>query len=174
MAAMLILRPSPWRPAALLLAALAAGCATPPSSIPGAPTSRETPPPTLADEHRRLRNLLDGTPVAVEMTADGHLRLEVPLKHSFDTGRAAVKPALAAVLDRMAIGLRQQRTTELRIAAPSDPGGSSMLATDRAASTRDYLIGRGVAALRFASVARGERAGVEIVVGERFTPPPAR
>ena len=108
------------------------------------------------------------------MTTDGRLRLEVPLKHSFDAGRTAVKPALGKVLDLMSTGLNQRKTTELRIAAPSDPGGSSLLAADRAASTRDYLVGRGVAAIRFVSVARGESEGVEIVVSERFTPPPAR
>lgn len=162
---------------ALLLAVLA-GCAAPPSfppaPVPGAPPpAAPTPQPTgpsLADEQRRLGRLLDGTPVAVEMTTDGRLRLEVPLQYSFDDGRAAVKPALAKVLDLMAGGLRQQKTTELRIAAPSDPNGSSMLAADRAASTRDYLIARGVSALRFVSVARGDRESVEIVVSERFTP----
>jgi outer membrane protein OmpA-like peptidoglycan-associated protein len=128
----------------------------------------------MADEHQRLSRLLDGTPVAVELTTDGRLRLEVPLEHSFDAGRAAVKPALGKVLELMSTGLKQQRTSEVRIAAPSDPGGSSLLAADRAASTRDYLVARGVAPIRFVSVARGEQEGVEIVVSERFTPPPGR
>ena len=171
------------RRTALALTALMAGCAAPPWTAPGAP-GQPAPPisappapaaPSLADEHRRLRELLNGTPVAVEMSADGRLRVEVPLRNSFDAGRAAVKAPLAAVLDRMASGLRQRQSTELRIAAPSDPGGSSMLAADRAASTRDYLVARGVSALRFVSVGHGDRDGVlEVVVSERFTPPAAR
>jgi outer membrane protein OmpA-like peptidoglycan-associated protein len=176
------LRPLVLRCAALLLAAMA-GCAAPPAvppaPLPGVPPPAPQPPvpagPSLADEQRRLGRLLDGTPVSVGMTPDGRLRLEVPLQYSFDEGRAAVKPALAKVLDLMAGGLRQQKTTELRIAAPSDANGSSLLAADRAASTRDYLIARGVSALRFASVARGDGSGVEIVVSERFAPAaPAR
>jgi outer membrane protein OmpA-like peptidoglycan-associated protein len=167
------------RVAWLLAALFVAGCAAPPRSVPpSAPPSApaDVPPaarppavPTLVEEQRRLAKLLDGTPVVVEMTADGRLRVEVPLEHSFDSGRAVVKPALAKVLDLMSRGLKPQ-STEVRVAAPSDPNGSSMLATDRAASTRDYLVARGVVPLRFVSVGRGEKAGVEIVVSERFTP----
>jgi outer membrane protein OmpA-like peptidoglycan-associated protein len=163
------------RVAWLLAALLVAGCAAPPRSTPPSapadlpPAARPPAAPTLVEEQRRLTRLLDGTPVVVEMTADGRLRVEVPLEHSFDSGRAAVKPALAKVLDLMSRGLKPQNT-EVRVAAPADPNGSSMLATDRAASTRDYLVARGVAPLRFVSVGRGEKASVEIVVSERFTP----
>lgn len=147
--------------AALLLVWLA-GCATKPAAPPAMPAV-----PTLADEHRRLSGLFEGTTVVIEMTGDGRLRLEVPLKHSFDAGRSAVKPPLAALLDRVANGVKRQRATELRIAAPPDPGGGAALAAERAASTRDYLVSRGVAVTRIASAQRGELDGVEIVVSER-------
>lgn len=122
--------------------------------------------PTLAEEERRLRSQLAGTPVAIDVDRDGRLHLEVPLRHSFDPGRSAVKPPLAAVLERMAAGLKPQ-TTLLRVSAPTDPRGSELLAIDRAASVRDYLVARGVAVARFAAPARGDRDAVEIVVSER-------
>ena len=89
------------------------------------------------------------------------------MKHSFDPGRSAVKPALAAVLDRMAPGLRQLARTQVRITAPADANGSAFLGADRAASARDYLVMRGISATRFATVARSPADGVEIVVSER-------
>ena len=51
-------------------------------------------------------------------------------------------------------------------AAPDAGGGGQTLARERAASTRDYLVARGVIAIRvvIASVAQGD--GVEIVVTE--------
>ncbi len=135
-----------------------AGCAGGPYGVVGVPT--------LAEEERRLRSQLAGTPVAIDVDREGRLHLEVPLRHSFDPGRSAVKPPLAAVLERMAAGLKPQ-TTLLRVAAPADPRGSELLALDRAASVRDYLVARGVAFVRFAPPQRGERDAVEIVVSER-------
>ena len=166
----------------LLLAGLA-GCAsksapapaastgaTPVVSAPIAPSasaaaSAAVPPrPALAAEQKRLSELFKGTPVVFSMQADGSLKVEVPLSFCFDRGAFVVKPPLAAVLDRLA---RSQRggTTKLRVSAAADTAASgSNLARDRAASTRDYMVARGVAAARvvLASGAPGE--GVEIVV----------
>lgn len=157
---------SPLIAAAVATLLALAGCAVPPSlpGEPGAPAGT-APAPTLADEQRRLARELAGTPVEVNLTADGRLQVLVPLRHSFDTGRAAVKPALAAVLDHMAAGLRQNRTATVRVAAPTDaPRGSALLANDRAASARDYLVSRGVAAARFAPPARAAGDAIEILV----------
>ena len=53
----------------------------------------------------------------------------------------------------------------MRVQAPSDGnGGNALLAKDRAASVRDYLVGRGIAAPRSPSVAAGQAATVEIVL----------
>jgi outer membrane protein OmpA-like peptidoglycan-associated protein len=142
------------------------GCAVPPS-LPGEPGAAPgtAPPPTMADEQRRLARELAGTPVEVSLAADGRLQVLVPLRHCFDAGRAAVKPALAAVLDQLATGLRQNRTATVRVAAPPDaPRGSALLASDRAASVRDYLVSRGVAATRFAPPARAAGEAVELLV----------
>ena len=169
----------------LLLAGLAglAGCASKSAPAPAASSSAAPvvaapiapsasaaasaavpPRPALAAEQKRLSELFKGTPVVFSMQADGSLKVEVPLSFCFDRGAFVVKPPLAAVLDRLA---RSQRggTTKLRVSAAADTAASgSNLARDRAASTRDYMVARGVAAARvvLASGAPGE--GVEIVV----------
>lgn len=137
------------------------------AAAPGAAASAAVPPrPALAAEQKRLAELFKGTPVVFSMQADGSLKVEVPLSFCFDRGAFVVKPPLAAVLDRLA---RSQRggTTKLRVSAAADTAASgSNLARDRAASTRDYMVARGVAAARvvLASGAPGE--GVEIVVND--------
>jgi len=167
---------------AALLAGLA-GCASkstaPAPSAPangspaGAPQTQASdaaapvpPRPSLAAEQKRLSDLFKGTPVVFSMQADGSLKVEVPLSFCFDRGSFVVKPPLAAVLDRLA---RSQRgdTTKLRVSAAGDTAASGQnLARDRAASTRDYMVARGVLATRvvLASGAPGE--GVEIIVSE--------
>jgi outer membrane protein OmpA-like peptidoglycan-associated protein len=142
-------------------AALLSGCATGPVDRPPAEH------PTLATEQRRLKDALRGTPVVVDGMADGRMRVEVPLQFSFDAGRGAVKPALAAVLDRMAAGLRLANF-DIRIAAPADPKGSSpALVQDRAASVRDYLVARGVKLGRIVGMTRAGGEFVEVLVSER-------
>ena len=100
------------------------------------------------------------------MQPDGSLRVAVPLRYSFDPGRHAVKPPLAAVLDRVARSQRNE-ATRFTVSAPADPNGRGLsLATDRASSTRDYLVARGIEPTRFsiAAIPRGDT--VEIVVAE--------
>jgi len=170
--------------AVLVAAALLAACATqapapgqpPPPGQPQAPTA---PPslgglfgsglsPALESQRTRLEQALKGTPVRVEATDDRRLRVEVPTKHAFDPGRAAVKPALAAVLDQLAIGFRPQAaTTELQIGAPADDQAPERVVQERGQSTRDYLIGRGVPISRIAGVGRAPNSGLEIVIADR-------
>jgi outer membrane protein OmpA-like peptidoglycan-associated protein len=152
-------------------AAVLAGCASTPGGSgrgtgPGeaaGPTA--APRPTLAQEQRRLADLFSGTPVVFAMQKDGSLRVSVPLHFSFDPGRYAVKPPLGAVLDRVA---RSQRTagTHFVVTAPTDPKAKGlMLGTERASSTRDYLVARGVDATRL-SIAAAGGGDVIIVVAE--------
>jgi len=145
-----------------MLLALLAGCGTTPSTVPGAPA----PKVSLAAEQRRLADLFHGTPVVFQMQSDGSLRVEVPLRHSFDTGGSTVKPPLAAVLDRISKSQRGQ-ATRLQVAAPGDAGAHNpLLARDRAASTRDYMVAHGVAATRFSALTPTRSDAVEIVVAE--------
>jgi len=138
---------------------------TPPRAAPVAPEAA-APKVSLLAEQRRLADLFRGTPVVFEMKPDGSLRVGVPLRYSFDDGRAAVKPPLAAVLDRVAKSQRSQKT-RLRVAAPADVSSTNpQLAKDRAASARDYLVARGVRVWRFATPASANGGDVEIIVAE--------
>lgn len=128
-----------------------------PTSVPKATTAPSLP--TLAQEHRRLAKLFDGTPVRLVLDGDGSLRAEVPLRYCFDPARAAVKPPLAALLERLAASPATRGGT-WSVAAPGDPKSKgNTLALERAESARDYLIGKGAAALRFSVSALGRPQG---------------
>ena len=169
LAAALLAGCSWFRPAAPPLLPPAPTAARPPPDAPSeaVPTVPESPPRgTLLAEQRRLADLFRGTPVIFEMQPDGSLRVRVPLKYSFDDGRTAVKPPLAAVLDRVARSQRAQKTC-LRVAAPADASlANPHLAKERAASTRDYLVARGVKVSRFDTLAPASNGNVEIIVAE--------
>jgi outer membrane protein OmpA-like peptidoglycan-associated protein len=179
-----------------LLLTVLAGCATSPSTsqtTPGVvPPVSQAPPASgagglfgsglsdaLEPQRTRLQSALKGTPVVVEATAERALRVAVPLKNSFEPGRAAVRPALAAVLDQLATGFKPYAATaELRIATPDDADAkvAGRLPKERSASVRDYLVGRGVPISRIAAlgaVTAGET--VEVLIADRpLSASPAR
>ena len=146
---------------------LLAACASTPGG--GGPATGKTgasaPRPTLTEEQRRLADLFRGTPVVFAMQPDGSMRVSVPLRYSFDPGRYAVKPPLGAVLDRVAKSQRAEGT-RFAVTAPADPKSKGlMLATERASSTRDYMVARGLDVTRFSIAAAGS-GDVVIVVGD--------
>lgn len=165
-------------PLLIAAAALAAGCASPP---PGATPARPAPSggvfgglfgsglsPALEAQRTRLKQALEGTPVVIEVTGDRRLRVEVPTRHAFEPGRAAVKPALAAVLEQFAIGFKPHAaTTELRIGAPDSDKATTKLVRERAASARDYLVSRGVPASRIVEAGATTVPGLELLVSDR-------
>jgi len=171
---------------AALVLALVAGCKTAPSSTPvGSPATGPSPssptpvsPATkaastkanLAIEKVRLTELFRGTPVAFGLLPDGSLRVDVPLQFSFDAGKAVVKAPLAAVLDRIASGQRDELTRVL-ISAPPDAGGKvTVLSGERAASVRAYLMARNLAETRLALSPTASTAVVRIVVTDAPLP----
>ncbi|MEO5695497.1 MAG: hypothetical protein ABIQ60_00015 [Burkholderiaceae bacterium] len=154
---------------ALLLAVLT-GCSSlsSPGGAPiGIPVPDEQPlRPTLQSEQQRLAEFFRGTPVVFEMQPDGSMRVEVPLQFSFDRGRSAVKPPLAAVLDRLAWSQRETGT-RLRVTAAHDRGRKNhALVYDRARSARDYLVSRGIASTRLRAGRAAQGDGVEVIIEE--------
>lgn len=153
----------------MFAAVLLAGCAskpplqTAPVAPPGKPGAAAPAAVTLPAEQKRLAELFRGTPVVVELTGEGALRVEVPLKYSFDKGKSAVRPPLAKVLDHVVPSARSNGA-RTRITASGDSGAGT-LAQDRAAAARDYLVGKGVPATSFGGVAGNGNGSVEIVVG---------
>ena len=168
----------------LLVALSLCGCAsTPPSSSSSAslvgPPSAATPaapapPPTpaqqrtaaastLAVERQWLASWFKGTPVVVAQRPDGAVVVDVPREFCFDPGRDAVKPALAAVLDKVAQSLRRTPIAELHlIAAPNDANGSATLGVQRATRVYDYLRAQGVPAGRLAKPTAASGAAVQL------------
>jgi outer membrane protein OmpA-like peptidoglycan-associated protein len=140
----------------------------------------------MENQKREMEAATRGTGIGVTQTANNELKLAIPSDVSFDTGRSAIKSNFAPILNQFANGLRNNPNAEVRIIGHTDSTGSDAinnpLSVDRAASTRDYLIARGVPSTAFRIEGRGSRepvadnnsdAGraqnrrVEIYVGER-------
>jgi outer membrane protein OmpA-like peptidoglycan-associated protein len=117
----------------------------------------------LAIERQWLDSFFHGTPVTIAQRDDGALRIEVPLEFCFDRGSSAVKPPLAAVLDKLAESLRRRPATQLVLLAPPDArGGLPALALQRAAQLSRHLRDRGVAAARLGAPAVANVAAVQL------------
>lgn len=100
-----------------------------------------------------------GTGVAVSQTADNRLKLDIPSDVSFDTGRSDINASFAPVLNQFATSLNQNPVTTVTIIGHTDSTGSDAinnpLSMDRANSTRDYLVARGVARNRLQTQGHG-------------------
>jgi outer membrane protein OmpA-like peptidoglycan-associated protein len=169
-----------WRPflclvAVLLMSACASNPSSPSSGVFSAPApnassadpnaaprpSAPTMPPAnpLATEQRFLEDWFRGTPVVIAAQPPVTLQLDVPLANSFDTGKADIKPALNAVLDRVAQSLLRQSAARINVNAPADASGSAALAQSRAQRVREALGSKGVAATRVGLSETAPRAG---------------
>ena len=167
----------------MLVALSLCGCVSGPSStssstLVGAPTTTQAPvapapqtpaqqrtaaASTLAVERQWLASWFKGTPVVVAQRQDGAVLVDVPREFCFDPGRDAVKPALAAVLDKVAESLRRTSIAELHlIAAPGDASGSASLGVQRATRVHDYLRSRGVPPGRLAKPSTASGAAVQL------------
>ena len=163
----------------LLVALAVCGCASGPSPSTSTAASAQSPaasspPPTpaqqrtaaastLAVERQWLASWFKGTPVVVAQRQDGAVVVDVPREFCFDPGHDAVKPALAAVLDKVAQSLRRTSIAELHlIAAPGDASGSATLGMQRATRVYDYLRARGVAAGRLAKPSTASGTAVQL------------
>lgn len=142
--------------------------------------------PQMEAVERQLASALSGTPMTLARTTDERLWLTLPGDVAFEPNRSALKPAATGLLDKVAVVLRGQPQLELRIVGHTDSKGSAAgndaLSLDRAASTRDWLVARGLSPVKTAVAGRGARdpvasnddeAGraanrrVEILIGER-------
>lgn len=115
----------------------------------------------MEEQKAAMEQATQGTGVSVSQTADNRLKLDIPSDVSFDTGRYDIKPNLRPILDRFATTLNQNPVTMITIVGHTDSTGTDAindpLSVNRAASTRDYLVARGVAANRIAISGRGSR-----------------
>ncbi len=150
----------------LVVVLAASGCrsVTPPApSGPATAGQRTTLAESLAVERQWLATWFKGTPVLIGQRQDGAVTVDVPREFCFEPGRSGVKPALAAVLDKVAESLRRVPLAQLPLlAAPDDAIGTPQLATQRAIQVRDYLRSRGVPAARLGKPSATVAAAVQL------------
>ena len=115
----------------------------------------------MEKQKAEMEQATEGTGVSVSQTADNQLKLDIPSDVSFDTNRYEIKSNLRPILDRFATTLNQNPVTTVTIIGHTDSTGTDAinnpLSVNRAASTRDYLVARGVATNRIAIDGRGSR-----------------
>ncbi len=115
----------------------------------------------MEEQKVAMEQATEGTGVSVSQTADNQLKLDIPSDVSFDTNRYEIKSNLRPILDRFATTLNQNPVTTVTIIGHTDSTGTDAinnpLSVNRAASTRDYLVARGVATNRIAIDGRGSR-----------------
>ena len=106
-----------------------------------------------------MKQLFDGTPVAIASEPDGSMRVDVPMTFSFDDKSNAPKPPLRAVMDKVAVSMARQATTKVQLASPGPVA--------RGAAMRSYLQGRGVIGLRVVVLAptQGDAVTLRVVPG---------
>lgn len=146
-------------------------------ALGGCATRRDRPAldeaETLADLRDRLEQDFAGTPVQFQWDEPARpggaraLWVSVPQPHGFDLGRAAVRPALAALLDRVAPALRRQARWSLQVQGPVDARAPAGQGGDRAAAVRDYLVMKGVPPARLRAATRSGTASTELRLFER-------
>lgn len=144
------LGPATWMVGLLVVLA---GCAGGPPPAPHVPPTRAEPrntaPASLVPERQWLQSWFKGTPVVIAQRSDGAVSVDVPRAFCFDPGRSELKPALAAVLDKVAESLRRVPQARLPlIAAPDDAPSAAGLALARASQVHKHLLSRGVTAAR--------------------------
>jgi outer membrane protein OmpA-like peptidoglycan-associated protein len=115
----------------------------------------------MEDQKQAMEQATAGTGVTVTHTEDDQLKIEIPSDISFEVNRADIQPNLRPILDRFAQTLRDNQASSVRIVGHTDSTGTDAinnpLSVNRAASVRDYLVDRGVAAGRIAIDGRGSR-----------------
>ncbi|HEX8874947.1 MAG TPA: OmpA family protein [Nitrosospira sp.] len=115
----------------------------------------------MEEQKQQMEQATAGTGVQVVKTPDNRLKLDIPSDISFDTGRADIKSNLKPVLDSFATSLTNNPGTQVSIIGHTDSSGSDAvnnpLSLNRAASTRDYLVSRGVSINRITIEGRGSR-----------------
>ena len=118
----------------------------------------------MQDQKVAMERATAGTGVGVSQTTDNRLRLDIPSDISFATGRSEVNANFAPILNQFASSLNQNPVTTVTVIGHTDSTGSDAinnpLSMDRANSTRNYLVARGVAPNRIGTDGRGSREPV--------------
>ncbi len=156
--------PDAQAPATAAAPAVAKVPAASPASAPSQAAQRSAAASTLAVERQWLASWFKGTPVVIAQRSNGAVIIEVPREFCFEPGQEIVKPALAAVLDKVARSMRRTAIAELHlIAAPGDPGGNAGdLGLRRATRVYEFLRARGLPQGRLAKPTATSGSAVQL------------
>ncbi len=164
--------PPPTRPVARAPAPAPTSAPAPAARVTPAESAAQAPAPVVELPGRRatavdverdwLLSWFGGTPVVIAQRGDGLLGVDVPREFCFDANRSQVKPALAAVLDKVAESLRRTRGRLPVLAAPGDAAAPAALALQRATQLRSHLLQRGVPAAQLGAPSATEAAAVQL------------
>jgi outer membrane protein OmpA-like peptidoglycan-associated protein len=114
----------------------------------------------MEESRQKMEEASKGTGIDVSRTADNRLKLNIPTDAGFDVNHSNIKPTLATVLGKFATTLNENPVTQVAVIGHTDSTGSDAvndpLSVARAQSTRNYLVGHGVATGRIAVSGRGE------------------
>ena len=114
----------------------------------------------MEESKQKMEEASKGTGIDVSRTGDNRLKLNIPADAGFDVNHSNIKPTLAGVLGKFATTLNENPVTQIAVIGHTDSTGSDAindpLSVARAQSTRDYLVGHGVATGRISITGRGE------------------
>lgn len=109
----------------------------------------------MDNQEKALRDRLVGSGVQVRRDGD-NIQLIMPGNITFATNRSDIRSDFHPVLDSVAEVLAEFKKTRIKVSGHTDnTGGADLnqrLSEDRAASVKNYLIGRGVASGRVNSI----------------------
>lgn len=162
-------------PVAAAPPAPAASAPVPPPAEPTAAEKRTATASLLAVERQWLSSWFKGTPVAIAQRANGAVNVDVPREFCFDAGKDAIKPALAAVLDKVSQSMRRVPGAEIHlVAAPGDgatgPAGAA-LGAKRAGRVYDFLRSHGVPEARLVKPIATNAPAVQLRIEPAALPP---
>jgi outer membrane protein OmpA-like peptidoglycan-associated protein len=95
------------------------------------------------------------------------LQLSVPMANSFEPGQSQPRPALVAVLDRLAESLRRQANTRLTVITAGDTASPAALAAARGQKVVDHLVSRRIAPQRM-TTQRADAPGTPVLLQMQF------
>lgn len=141
-------------------------CASAPPHVPAGPVTADEKTAVasaLTVERKWLDSWFRGTPVVIGQRNDGAVTLVVPREFCFERGQSTLKPALVAVLDKVAESARRVPQAGLPLlAAPDDGALASPLALQRATRIQEHLRSRGVPAIRLGKPSVATMAAVQL------------
>lgn len=113
----------------------------------------------MEQQQAALEKATAGTGIDVQRTADNRIKMDIPSDAGFATNQATIQPRLVTVLNTVASTLKTNNTTVVYVVGHTDSSGTDAinypLSQNRADSTKNYLVGKGVSSARITTEGKG-------------------